>query len=141
MVKALDLSGQSFGRVTVVEKTSKRDKKGNVIWHCVCSCGNKKLISTRRLKSNKNISCGCYRREKVRESVTNISKARIDNESSGIRNIYYLPTKVLACYRVMISRKGKNYSQFFPTLQEAERAKEYVLSRYKKGISNWNEKL
>ncbi|MBU7542863.1 hypothetical protein KGP38_09680 [Lactococcus lactis] len=95
MVKTVDLSGQSFGRVTVVEKTSKRDKKGNVIWQCVCSCGNEKLISTRRLKSNKNISCGCYRREKVRESVTNISKARIDNESSGIRNIYYLPTKVL----------------------------------------------
>ncbi|KSU00915.1 hypothetical protein LKF24_0428 [Lactococcus lactis subsp. lactis] len=61
--------------------------------------------------------------------------------STGIKNISYKPEQGIACFVVNIIRDKRKYSQYFPTLKEAERAKEYVLSRYKKGISNWNEKL
>lgn len=60
MGKALDLTGQIFGRLTVLYKTEKR-KNGSVIWHCKCECGNECDISagnlTRTTKPTR--SCGC----------------------------------------------------------------------------------
>ena len=33
-----DLTGQKFGRLTVVEQAG-RTKYGNVLWKCKCDCG------------------------------------------------------------------------------------------------------
>lgn len=34
-----DLTGQTFGQLLVLEKTDKR-QDGNVVWKCLCQCGN-----------------------------------------------------------------------------------------------------
>lgn len=39
MGKALDLKGQKFNQLLVVEKTKER-KNGCVVWKCRCDCGN-----------------------------------------------------------------------------------------------------
>ena len=57
-----DLTGQRFGRLTVVSLSKKR-LNDRVTWHCICDCGNEKDVIAKSLKSEATKSCGCYRKE------------------------------------------------------------------------------
>lgn len=69
MAKIKDLSGQRFGRLLVLYDTSER-KRGNVVWHCRCDCGNEVDIRGGNLISGNTTSCGCYSRECIVERST-----------------------------------------------------------------------
>lgn len=56
MGRLIDLTGQKFGRLTVLERDLNR--KG-VYWICRCDCGNVKSILGQHLKSKHTQSCGC----------------------------------------------------------------------------------
>ena len=58
MSKVIDLTGQRFGRLTVIERAGS-DKKRSATWHCQCDCGNEKVISSSNLISGRSASCGC----------------------------------------------------------------------------------
>lgn len=58
-----NLLGQTFGQLTVIEKTEKRRKR-RVVWKCRCSCGNYKEVSSDRLEEGMVKSCGCLRKRK-----------------------------------------------------------------------------
>lgn len=60
-----DLAGQTFGRLTVVERAG-RTERGHVTWTCLCSCGATTTVTTRNLHGT-TTSCGCYRREQARK--------------------------------------------------------------------------
>lgn len=62
MPKALELTGQKFGRLTVVQRVE-NDKKGAACWLCKCDCGNEKVVQASQLKSGMTKSCGCLLRE------------------------------------------------------------------------------
>lgn len=148
MDKVIDLTGKRFGRLTVIERSEKTTKSCSVYWKCICDCGNETIVSRDNIRRRKTKSCGCLRKElldgknrKMVEKRLNNYKARKDNSSTRIKNICYQPNQGSACYAVKIVRKNNKYRQSFSTLQDAVRAKEYVLSRYKKGIPNWNDKL
>lgn len=53
-----DLRGLSFGKLTVMEKTNRR-QNGHIIWKCRCECGNITYVSTHHLKDGTVKSCGC----------------------------------------------------------------------------------
>lgn len=59
--KSIDLCGKRFGRLLVVEKTSKRDHAGGIMWLCKCKCGNYTYVSSHSLKTGHCKSCGCYK--------------------------------------------------------------------------------
>lgn len=71
----IDLSGQKFGRWTVLYKDSDRIKekhKNNkengsstsiIYWICECECGNKGSVDSGNLKNGISRSCGCLERE------------------------------------------------------------------------------
>lgn len=65
MPPKVNLIGQKFGRLTILEEANKRNEFGNVMWVCLCECGNTKTISSNSLRSNLTTSCGCYSRETV----------------------------------------------------------------------------
>ena len=65
--KIVDLTGQRFGRLIVIEKTEKRDNAGNVLWLCKCDCGKDTLVGTHSLKVGHCKSCGCYKIDVNRE--------------------------------------------------------------------------
>lgn len=69
MPKKLNLIGQTFGRLTVVEKTDLR-KHGSVVWKCQCACGNEHLTTTSVLTSGQSQSCGCLHKENVSQSIS-----------------------------------------------------------------------
>ena len=56
-----DLKGQQFGFLLVLNKTQKRTKHGNVIWHCKClNCGKEcEYPGSELLREWGAISCGC----------------------------------------------------------------------------------
>jgi very-short-patch-repair endonuclease len=54
-----DLIGKSFGKLTVIERTSKRANNGEVIWKVKCECGNYNEVRTSALTCNGVQSCGC----------------------------------------------------------------------------------
>lgn len=61
MCKRLDLVGDKFGRLVVVELDHKT--RSSVYWGCKCGCGVEKIITGSNLKSGGTVSCGCYRTE------------------------------------------------------------------------------
>lgn len=54
-----DLTNKKFGRLTAISPTRMRSRNGCVIWECMCSCGNKPLVSGSDLSSGNIASCGC----------------------------------------------------------------------------------
>ena len=52
-----DITGQKFGKLTVIERVENRGGKSH--WKCLCECGQETIISSNSLVSNKTMSCGC----------------------------------------------------------------------------------
>lgn len=70
MAKPQNLLGQTFGRLTVLEKDIEASKKhGRAYWLCQCSCGKQKTIAGLSLIRGATQSCGCLRNERVFEKV------------------------------------------------------------------------
>ena len=61
----IDLTGEKFGRLTVLNKSFKRGN--NWYWHCICECGNEKDIDGRNLRGGHSNSCGCLSAELTAE--------------------------------------------------------------------------
>ena len=79
--KRVNLVGQTFGRLTVVERdTSKIGIDPNSWWICSCSCGTMKSILGAQLKAGETSSCGCYRKE--------FAKRRVDDGTSTIKRTH-----------------------------------------------------
>lgn len=55
-MKALDLSGQRFGKLVAISVTYIGKNRG---WACMCDCGNTKDVPTFALTSGNTVSCGC----------------------------------------------------------------------------------
>lgn len=51
--------GDRFGKLEVIEITSKRGNGGNIIYRCKCDCGNYCETRGSRLHSKETTSCGC----------------------------------------------------------------------------------
>lgn len=62
MGKRIDLTGQRFGRLTVIKETNRR-ANGSVLWECKCDCGNTVLVRSNHLRRGGVLSCGCYNRD------------------------------------------------------------------------------
>jgi len=66
----MDLVGQKYGRLTVLEEVPKPDSlKGKYrrYWNCKCDCGNEKTVEHGRLRCGMTKSCGCLSIETVRD--------------------------------------------------------------------------
>jgi hypothetical protein len=63
-----DLTGQHFGRLTVIERgpniSYENGRSVVATWVCVCECGNRVTVRGRNLRSGTAQSCGCLRRER-----------------------------------------------------------------------------
>lgn len=60
--RLIDLSGQRFGRWTVLNQAG-NSPGGAALWHAVCDCGGTGTPIGGDLRAGKSISCGCVSRE------------------------------------------------------------------------------
>lgn len=90
-MKALDLTGQRFGRLTVDCYSGKTGTQGRV-WNCTCECGTKTQVRAGELRSRHVQSCGCLQREAAARSCSARS-------THGMRG-----TRIYTIWRAMIQR-------------------------------------
>jgi hypothetical protein len=90
--KAIDLIGQRFGKLTVIER-SENSCGGKTRWVCRCDCGKEKVILGDSLRKGRTSSCGC----KYLES----NKGRNTTHGQTSTRIYriWLSVKQRCCYK------------------------------------------
>ncbi len=119
----LDLSGQRFGRLTVLRRTD-RHMGNSVIWECRCDCGNTAYVASTNLRKGYTKSCGCLSSEIHRESFRPVRAKRamdyIDgtdvkgllqepgkSNTSGTVGVSY--DRSVRLWKAEITFKGRNY--------------------------------
>jgi hypothetical protein len=66
MGKLIDLTGQKFGRLTVIRRVEDQIYSNNQsipCWECKCECGETTVVPGVSLRSGNTKSCGCLQRE------------------------------------------------------------------------------
>lgn len=66
MGKFIDLTGQKYGRLTVLYRVENLGKR--IRYMCLCDCGNRVVVHSEALRSGNTQSCGCYHRERTAEA-------------------------------------------------------------------------
>ena len=85
--RAKDLTGQRFGRLTVLYRLDDSNGKG-VLWRCRCDCGREADVQAKLLLRGDTASCGCARKGQGVKDVTGrrfgrlTALYRLDNENS-----------------------------------------------------------
>lgn len=85
MGKFIDLTGQRFGRLIVIEidHKEKRDNRGwNIYWKCDCDCGNKNVVVRGGNLRTTTKSCGCLQKESI---VSKNKGQLVKKDLTGIR--------------------------------------------------------
>jgi len=60
-----EISGQRFGRLTVVRFS--HIQNGRTMWICACDCGSEIIRDGGNIRSGHTTSCGCYTKERQAE--------------------------------------------------------------------------
>ncbi|NHC20304.1 hypothetical protein G6554_18845 [Bacillus sp. MM2020_4] len=82
------LTGQRFGKLTVIQRSEKNSKSGNAMWVCYCDCGNQAVVIGSHLRSGHTTSCGCNR---ISEKSMGHSQERLYRIWNGMHNRCYDP--------------------------------------------------
>jgi hypothetical protein len=67
MKPRLDLLGERFGRLVVLELARRHQYQGghtSLFWRCRCDCGQIREVTTCHLRNGRTLSCGCLNRER-----------------------------------------------------------------------------
>lgn len=52
-----NISGERFGRLLAIKPAGKRG--GEIVWECICDCGNTAIVRGSLLRGGNTLSCGC----------------------------------------------------------------------------------
>lgn len=140
-----DLTGQSFGNLTVIAYDGKR--KGNHFWKCRCACGNEVSIAQNNLKFGHTASCGCMKDYRSGRHfvdgtcIENIRKNTIPkNNKSGVRGVYLDAKR--GKWHAQITFKGKTkFLGCFDSIQEAAEARHRGEEVFRNFLAQYDKKL
>lgn len=116
MSSFIDLTGQRFGRLTVISRAeSYRQPSGVLVtkWNCLCDCGNVVAVRMQNLRRGITKSCGCLQKEKAKEIGAGGAKTN-KYDLSGNYGIGYT----------------SNNDYFYFDLEDYEKIKEYCWYSY-----------
>lgn len=65
-MKAIDLTGQKFGRLTVIGVAPRQAGQKRPLWVCKCDCGRENRLLAYQLRAGKTKSCGCLAADNAR---------------------------------------------------------------------------
>lgn len=80
-------TGDKFGKLTVVEKTTQKNRKSEALWLCSCECGKQTTPTQYSLLKGNTRSCGCLRRESLlkNEKYHGYSGTKVHKTWKGIK--------------------------------------------------------
>ena len=102
-MKERDLTLKRFGRLVAISKAEGR-KNGCILWNCVCDCGNKVIVPTGKLTSERKRSCGCL----AKETASIIAKTGNHRRKHGMKR-----TRLYSVWNTMKYRCFNNNSPQF----------------------------
>ncbi len=119
--KKLDLTGQRFGKLTVLAPAENIGSR--TAWLCRCDCGRETVITTLRLRDGRRTSCGCDKEPFSetpgvvgRASLTYINGTCVEmlraktvrrNNTSGVPGVEWVARKQV--WRATICFQGKRH--------------------------------
>lgn len=127
-----DITGQRFGRLVALHQTKKRDKKGSVIWHCRCDCGNEVDVSYNFIVYANQVSCGCKQKEHMAtlgKYLTHVNGTSIDaikskkvptDNTTGYKGVYLIKGKYVA---KIVFRKKQYFLGTYDNIEDAAEAR------------------
>lgn len=102
MGKALNLTGQRFGKLVAIRPTDER-RNARIYWECRCDCGNPTKVRADNLVSSNIKSCGCLRGKPKGEAAANnlyygyVYRAHKKNYEFAISKRLFLKMVVRPC--------------------------------------------
>lgn len=147
MNNRIDLTGQSFGDLTVINLSKKRGKDGTRLWKCKCSCGNVMYLYSYSLRHGHYKSCGCKRVDKRGAGLErHIQSDRVDGtrksalksklhkrNKSGHKGVAWIESRKK--WRAYIGYKGKQIALgYFDNKEDAISARLKAEEKYYKPI-------
>lgn len=96
MGKFIDLTGQRFGRLTVLERAQNIEKE--TAWLCQCDCGKEHIVLGKSLRQGKAKSCGCLRDEMVSARFTKHGATKDDKTDPDYRLYAIWCGMIFRCY-------------------------------------------
>lgn len=72
MSKFIDLTGQRFGRLIVIERVvdkERENKQHTTFWKCICDCEGQIVCSRNHLLDGHIRSCGCLHDENAKKVI------------------------------------------------------------------------
>ena len=139
--KKLDLTGQNYGKLTVLSPAEKIG--GRTAWLCRCGCGRQVAVRTDHLRSGHTVTCGCARPDS-RGNPAPVGLSRLtyidgtcvemlaaktvrSNNTSGVPSVDWRASK--GVWRASICFKGRrvylgSYGRFEDAVRARKRAEE-----------------
>ena len=100
--KGKDISGMTFGYLTALSPTEKRDRK-DIVWVCQCICGKTlELPATRLLRGNTK-SCGCLQKEHLQRANKYIDQTSLRQSLEDRKE----STRASSGYTGIVAKRGK----------------------------------
>ena len=135
--KKLDLTGQRFGKLTVIRPAG--NVGGRTAWLCRCDCGQEAAVKTHHLRCGHTKSCGCQNGPggpRTALGLTYVDGTCVEmlaaktvrrNNTSGVTGVDWLAAK--GRWRAAICFKGKryylgSYARFEDAVKARKRAEE-----------------
>lgn len=118
MPRLIDLTSQTFYRLTVIRRIVDNTKK-HAVWLCKCECGNHTIVQSDNLRSGHTKSCGCLNKENIHKhgytntNIHNIWKEMIQRCTNPNHKSYknYGDRGIKICDRWLQSN-GKGFINF-----------------------------
>lgn len=148
-----DITGQTFGKLTAISSTEKRDKSGYRIWLCRCECGNTLEISYNKLRYTSVQSCGCQKKrhnQKLKTFLTHVDGTSIDmlkskkvpsDNTTGYKGVYFIRGKYVA--KIVFQKKQYllgSYDNIEDAAKARQEAEEILFDGVADHYRRWKEK-
>lgn len=125
-----DLTGQRFGRLTVIERAENQNQRA--MWKCKCDCGNETEVISANLVRGNTKSCGCLKSQ--------VSKERLTIHGMVDTKLYKTWLGMKARCTNVNNKKYKNYGG--RGISICPEWKKEFLNFYEWSVkSGWNKKL
>nr|WP_325186052.1 hypothetical protein [uncultured Oscillibacter sp.] len=140
--KKLDLTGQRYGKLTVLGPVE--NMGGRTAWLCRCDCGRETAVLTRRLRSGHTRSCGCLAagRAEGLPGLTYVDGTCVEmlaaktvrrNNTSGVPGVDWLSAKQR--WRATICFQGRrrylgSYARFEDAVKARRRAEKELIEPF-----------
>src|SRR5215467_5489082 len=82
-MRKIDITGQRFGRLTIIAFSHTADRRH--YWLCLCDCGKEHLTRGDALTEGRTKSCGCLSSESTRKRMLTHGEAKRGNHTAEWR--------------------------------------------------------